>query len=79
MITSIHILLTNANVPGCSLPGRRRSPSIIHGANYGRGLYVSFLFVNLAGVIISAVMLRSSVVGKFPAWMGDSDLNLGFA
>ena len=39
-------------------------------ANYGKGPYVSFLFVNLAGVIIAAVMLRSSVFGKFTAWMG---------
>lgn len=40
------------------------------GANYGNGPYVSFLFVNLAGLISAAVMLRSSVFGKFAAWMG---------
>ena len=39
-------------------------------ANYGNGPYVSFLFVNLAGLIIAVVMLRSNVFGKFAAWMG---------
>lgn len=40
------------------------------GANYGSGPYVSFLFANLAGLIIAAVMLRSSMFGKLAAWMG---------
>jgi hypothetical protein len=39
-------------------------------ANYGNGPYVSFLFVNFAGLIIAAVMLGSAVFGKFAAWTG---------
>ena len=39
-------------------------------ANYGNGPYVSFLFVNLAGLIIAVVMLQSNVFGKFASWMG---------
>jgi len=40
------------------------------GANYGNSLYVSFLFINLAGLIIATVMLRSSAFGKPAAGMG---------
>jgi len=40
------------------------------GANYGPGLYVSFLLINTAGLIIAAVMLRSAVFSRFTALMG---------
>jgi len=40
------------------------------GANYGPGLYISFLFISIAGLIIATVMLRSDAFGKLTAWMG---------
>jgi hypothetical protein len=40
------------------------------GANYGRGPYVSFLFVNVAGLIIATVMLRSRAFGRPTGYMG---------
>jgi len=40
------------------------------GANYGHGIYVSYLFVNLAGLIAATVMLRSRVFGKVAAYTG---------
>jgi hypothetical protein len=40
------------------------------GAAYGPGLYLSFLFVNLGGVIIAVVMLRSTIFGRITAWSG---------
>lgn len=49
------------------------------GANYGSGFYVSFLFVNLAGLTIAVVMLRSGVFGKFAAWMGILANSLGLS
>jgi hypothetical protein len=36
----------------------------------GSGIYLSFLLVSLAGLIISAVMLRSSLFGKTTAYTG---------
>ena len=49
------------------------------GANYGSGPYVSFLFINLSGLTIAVVMLRSSVFGKFAAWMGILANSLGLS
>jgi hypothetical protein len=40
------------------------------GANYGPGIYVSFLFVNLAGLLAAIVMMRSAAFGKTAAWIG---------
>jgi hypothetical protein len=40
------------------------------GATYGHGIYISFLFVNLAGLIAASVMLRSAAFGKSAAYMG---------
>lgn len=39
-------------------------------ANYGKGPYLSFLFIGLAGLIIAVVMRRSPYFGKLTAWMG---------
>ncbi|MGO9088559.1 MAG: hypothetical protein ACLQBK_25420 [Candidatus Sulfotelmatobacter sp.] len=40
------------------------------GANYGHGIYLSYLFVNLAGLIAATVMLRSRVFGRAAAYTG---------
>jgi len=40
------------------------------GATYGSGIYVAFLFVNVAGLIAAAVMLRSAAFGKTAAYVG---------
>jgi hypothetical protein len=40
------------------------------GANYGAGIYVSFLFVSLAGLIAATVMFRSKEFGKAAAFLG---------
>ena len=41
------------------------------GAIYqGTGIYVSFLLLAVAGLIVSAVMLRSSIFGRVTAYMG---------
>jgi len=40
------------------------------GANYGNGPYVSFLFINVAGLIIATVMLRSTAFGGLTAYVG---------
>jgi hypothetical protein len=40
------------------------------GANYGNGPYISFLFINVAGLIIAAVMLRSRVFSRLTAYVG---------
>jgi hypothetical protein len=39
-------------------------------ATYGNGIYVSFLLVNLAGLIFATVMLRSRAFGKLVAYVG---------
>ena len=39
-------------------------------AAYGNGIYISYLLVNLGGLISAAVMLHSRVFGKFTAWCG---------
>lgn len=39
-------------------------------ATYGNGVYVSFLFVNLAGLILAIVMLRSCAFGMLTAYVG---------
>jgi len=40
------------------------------GATYGPGIYISFLFVSLAGLIATFVMLRSTAFGRFQAYVG---------
>ena len=40
------------------------------GAAYGNGIYISFLLVNVGGLIIAVVMLQSRVFGKVAAWSG---------
>jgi hypothetical protein len=45
--------------------------AIHHNASYvGSGIYLSFLLVSVAGLIISAIMLRSNSFGKVTAYMG---------
>jgi len=64
------VVTTDAQRSGLLAAGQALLAIHNSGANYGSGPYVSFLFVNLAGLIIAAVMLRSRVFGKFAAWMG---------
>jgi hypothetical protein len=40
------------------------------GATYGSGLYISFLLVNLAGLILAIVMLKSQDFGRVVAIIG---------
>jgi hypothetical protein len=49
-------------------------------ANYGNGLYLSYLFVNLAGLIIATAMLRSRAFGRTSAVTGilANALGLGY-
>lgn len=45
--------------------------AIHHNASYaGKGIYLSFLLVSTAGLIVSAVMLRSHIFNKVTAYMG---------
>jgi hypothetical protein len=39
-------------------------------ASYGNGIYISYLLINLAGLILAVVMLRSRAFGKLAAWCG---------
>jgi len=39
-------------------------------AAYGNGIYISYLLVNLGGLISATVMLHSRVFGKLTAWCG---------
>ena len=40
------------------------------GATYGSGIYIGFLFVDLAGLIAATIMLRSPAFGKTAAYVG---------
>jgi len=40
------------------------------GANYGNGPYVSFLFINVAGLVIATLMLQSHAFGRLTAYVG---------
>ncbi|MEJ2711121.1 MAG: DUF4386 family protein [Anaerolineales bacterium] len=53
--------------------------AIHHNASH-QGIYVSFLFVSVAGLIISAVMLRSGIFSKTTAYAGllANGLGLGY-
>ena len=64
------VAVTDAQRSGLLAAGQALLAIHNSSANYGNGPYVSFLFVNLAGLIIAVVMLRSNVFGKFAAWMG---------
>jgi len=39
-------------------------------ATYGSGIYISYLLVNVAGLIAAAVMLRSAAFGRTTAYVG---------